>query len=119
MEIERQQARQRLVLAYVGRPAIGGGDRRVEVAVRVVEPGRTLVIEIGQGAGLEDGARSRVDRQDAVGKTGHDLRLALDQIGRVQPGLAASAASPEAIAGDRTAALIPSGRFEQRVDMSL
>jgi hypothetical protein len=54
-EVERQEARQRLPFADVGRPAISGGDRRVEVAVRVVEPGRPLVIEIGQRAGLEVG----------------------------------------------------------------
>ena len=53
--------RQRLLLGDIGRPAIGGGDRGVELAMRVVEPGRALVVGTGQGASFETvGAQSRV-----------------------------------------------------------
>src|SRR5665213_1521817 len=52
-EVEREQARQRLVLGDVGRPAIGRRHGGVEVAVRVGEPGRPLVVKMGQGAGFQ------------------------------------------------------------------
>jgi hypothetical protein len=54
VEIEGEETRQRVFLGNVGRPAIGGGNRGVEVAMRVVEPSRTLVVELGQGAFLQD-----------------------------------------------------------------
>ena len=62
-EVERQEPRQRFLFGHIGRPAIGGGDRGVEIAMRVVEPGRPLVVEVGQGALLED-------RRGFVGLTG-------------------------------------------------
>src|SRR6266576_4912125 len=47
-EIEGEEASERVL------PAIGGGDRSVEVAMRVVEPGGMLVVEIGQRALLQE-----------------------------------------------------------------
>jgi hypothetical protein len=49
-EVERQQPRERFLFGEIGGPAIGGGHRRVEVAMRIVEPGRPRVVKIGQGA---------------------------------------------------------------------
>ena len=56
--------------------------------MRIVEPSRPLVVEIGQGAFLQDRGGLRADRDDAVGKPRHHLRHLLDEIGRVAPGLA-------------------------------
>jgi hypothetical protein len=58
----------RLFLGDTGGPAIGGGDRRIELAMRVIEPDRPLIIEIGQGALPQDRRRPVIDRQDAVRK---------------------------------------------------
>ena len=69
-EIEGQEARERNLLGNVGRPGIGSGDRHVEVAMRVIEPGGPLVVEIGQSALFQDRGALRVFRQDAVGKAG-------------------------------------------------
>jgi hypothetical protein len=52
--VERQEPRQRLFFGEAGGPAIGGGDRGVEVAMRIVEPGRMLVVQIGQDARVQD-----------------------------------------------------------------
>jgi hypothetical protein len=49
-QIEFQQFRQRILFGNVGGPAIGGGDRRIEIAVRVGEPLRARVVEIGERA---------------------------------------------------------------------
>jgi hypothetical protein len=40
VEVEGEEAGERVFLGDVGGPAIGGGDHGVEVAMRVVEPGR-------------------------------------------------------------------------------
>jgi hypothetical protein len=48
-DIESQQPGKRFLFVNVGGLAIGG----VEVAMGVVEPGRALVVKVGQGAGLE------------------------------------------------------------------
>src|SRR6266567_4478085 len=42
--------------------------------MRVFEPGRPLVVEIGQGARFQDRRRPRVHRDDAVGIARHHLR---------------------------------------------
>ena len=42
-EIERQQPRQGILLADIGGPPIGRRDRRIEVAMRIVEPGWPLL----------------------------------------------------------------------------
>ena len=87
-EVERQQPRQRVFLGDILRPAIGGRDRPVEIAMRVVEPRRALVVEIGQRALFEHRGGPGIHRQDAVGIARHDLRHAPHEVGRVQPRLA-------------------------------
>src|SRR5947208_15474412 len=52
-QIERQQLRQRVLLRNVGRPAVGCGDGGIEVAVRIGEPLRALIVEVGERALLE------------------------------------------------------------------
>jgi hypothetical protein len=71
----------------IGGPAVSSGDRGVEIAMRVVEPCRALVIEVGQGALFENRGRFRTDRDNTVGKFRYYFRHALDQIGRVEPRL--------------------------------
>jgi hypothetical protein len=44
LAVELEQPGQRVLLVDVGGPAIGGGDRGIELAMRVVEPGRPLVL---------------------------------------------------------------------------
>lgn len=56
--------------------------------MRVGEPGGSLVVQVGQGTGLEGFFRCGVFRQDAIGITRHDLLLAADQIGWVEPSVA-------------------------------
>jgi hypothetical protein len=99
-QVERQQPRQRVLLAYIVRPAIGRRNRPVEVAMRVVEPRRALVVQIGQCSLLQDRRGPRIDQQDAVGITRHDFRLAPHQIRRVQPRLAQLIEPPRRL-GDR------------------
>ena len=53
LEVERQQALQRVLGRDVLRPAVGGGDGAVERVVGVGEPARALVVEVGQRARLE------------------------------------------------------------------
>lgn len=71
----------------------------------VVELGRPLIVEIGQGAFFEDRGGLRADRDDAVGIAWHDLRHALDEIGRVEPHPAQSIETPRRL-GDRDGARI-------------
>jgi hypothetical protein len=61
------QLRQRVLFGNVGRPAVGLGDRGVEIAMRVGEPLRARAVEIGQRALLQFGGGLLVLRQDAVG----------------------------------------------------
>jgi hypothetical protein len=56
-QIQFEQFRQRVLFGNVGGPAIGGGDRRIEIALRVGEPLRTCVVEVGERALLEFGRR--------------------------------------------------------------
>jgi hypothetical protein len=86
--VELKEPREDLVVRKVGRPAIGGGDGGVELAVGVVEPGGALVVEIGEGALLQDCGGLIVDWYEAVRVPGRHLRHALDEIGRVEPSLA-------------------------------
>jgi len=44
-----------LVVGQIGGPAVGGGDGGVEFLVGQVQPGRTLVVKVGEGALLELG----------------------------------------------------------------
>src|SRR5215207_9190890 len=55
-----------------------------EVAIKIAG----VVVEVGEGAGLQDRGRLGVARQDAVGEAGDDLRHALHEVGRVQPAVA-------------------------------
>src|SRR5271165_3796753 len=91
-QVEIKQARQHLVVGQVGRPAVGGGDGFIEGAMQVVEPdalgGAAHVVEVGEGAGLQDGGRFRIARDDAVRKAGDDLGDAFDQVGGVGPSAA-------------------------------
>ena len=74
-------------IAPIG-PAVGGGDGLVQVAMGMVEPGRALVVEIGERALFQDRGGLVVDGQDAVGIAGHDFGHALHEIGGIEPGLA-------------------------------
>ena len=78
----------------------------------VVEPGRPLVVEIGEGAPLEDRGGLPVDRNDAIGKARHHLRHAFDEIGRVEPRIAQFIEAPRRL-GDRYGARI-AGIFARR-----
>ena len=51
--VEREQALEDLLVGEVGGPAVGGGDRRVQFLVDVVEPGRALVVEVRERALLQ------------------------------------------------------------------
>jgi hypothetical protein len=48
--VQLEQALEHLVVGQVDRPAVGGGDRDIQLLVDVVEPGRVLVVEIGERA---------------------------------------------------------------------
>jgi hypothetical protein len=67
LQVERQQALQRVVGRDVFRPAVGGGDGSVEGVVRVGQPARALVVEVGQRALFELDRRLDGPRQNAVG----------------------------------------------------
>jgi hypothetical protein len=49
-QVQRQQLFQDLLIAQIGRPAVGGKDGGIQFFVRQVEPGGTGVVEVGQGA---------------------------------------------------------------------
>jgi hypothetical protein len=53
LKIEREQAGEGLLGRNVLGPAVSGGDGAVEGVMRVGEPTRALVVEIGEGALLE------------------------------------------------------------------
>jgi len=53
LQIYRKQPLQYLLIAEVMRPAIGIADGRIQLPVRQIKPGRSLVVEIGQRALLE------------------------------------------------------------------
>ena len=68
-QIQRQQSPEDFVIWQLGgviSPAVGGGDGFVEFLVREIEPGRTLVVEVGQRALLEVG-HGRVWRRGVWG----------------------------------------------------
>jgi hypothetical protein len=71
--------------------------------MRVVKPGRALVIEIGQRSLLQDCGGLRIFRQHTVRKSGHNLGNTLDEIGWVQPILTQFVQTPRRI-GDRDGA---------------
>ena len=52
-EIEFEECGEEFVVGHGRRPAVGGEDGVVELAVDVVEPGGALVVEIGEGAFFE------------------------------------------------------------------
>ena len=94
LEVEGEQARQRLLGRDVLRPAVGGGDGAVEFVMRVGEPARTLVVEIGQRALFELDGRLGALWQDAVGVAARRLARRggrrdfgddVDEIGRIEP----------------------------------
>ena len=55
LQVQRQQPLQDLLVAQVVRPAVGVEDRLVQLPVGQVQPGRALVVEVGQGALLQLG----------------------------------------------------------------
>lgn len=67
LQVERQQAGDDLFVTEIVRPAVGGEDGLVQRPVGQVEPGRALVVQVGQGALFE---------------------LGFGQAGRVEPGVA-------------------------------
>lgn len=60
-EIEIEKSFQNLVVGKIGRPAIGGGDRRIEIGMGVGEPRRAGVVEIGQRPLIEFGTRGETE----------------------------------------------------------
>jgi hypothetical protein len=52
-EVERELPFQDFVVGEVVGPAVGVEDGVVELAVGVLEPGGVLVVEVGQGVGVE------------------------------------------------------------------
>jgi hypothetical protein len=91
--IEAEQARQDFIVreqpgAPVVAPAVSLGHGFIERGMGVCQPLRARVVEVGEGALLDLLRRLLVPGQDAIGIAGYDLRLADDEIGRVQPGLA-------------------------------
>jgi hypothetical protein len=46
--IQRQQPAQYFVIAQVGGPAVSGGNRFIENAMGMIQPSRTLIVEMGQ-----------------------------------------------------------------------
>jgi hypothetical protein len=50
LQIERQQFFKDLLIAQIGRPAVGGKDGGVQFFVGQVEPGGAGVVEVGEGA---------------------------------------------------------------------
>ena len=71
-QIERQQPRQDLLVGERRGPAVGGEDRGVELAMRVVEPRGPRVVEVGE--------RALPRRPDRSSET--------CQVGRVEPRVA-------------------------------
>ncbi len=55
LQIQRQQPLQHLLIGEIMRPAVGVEDGRIQLPVRQVEPGWSLVVEVGQRALLEFG----------------------------------------------------------------
>jgi len=54
-EVEGEEALQDLGVGEVGGPAVGGEDGGVEGGVGVVEPGGSLVVQVGEGPLVEFG----------------------------------------------------------------
>ena len=88
--IELEQAREDFVVgerarAPVVAPAVGFGHRFIQRLVGVVEPCGTGVVEVGQGARLEDLGGGLVLRQQAVWVAGDHLGNPVHEVGGVQP----------------------------------
>ena len=87
LQIQRQQPREDHLVGHlraVVLPAIGRRDCHVQGLVRVVEPGGALVVEIGQGPGLEVLLPAWL-RDYPVGEVRGNLRHPLHQFSRVEP----------------------------------
>ena len=61
LQIEFEQARQNITVRVIKDPAVRGDDCGVEVSVSVGEPGRAIVVELGQGP-LREIGRIRAGR---------------------------------------------------------
>ena len=92
-QIQRQQAAEDFFVGGFGGvvgPAVGGGDGLVELLVREIEPGRALVVEVGQRALLEIGLMAGLGDR-ALGEAGFLLFRRdhpIDPLGRIEPVLA-------------------------------
>ncbi len=53
LQVQFQQPRQNFIIAQIGRAAISGEDRLVQLAMRVLQPRWILIVEIGQRALLQ------------------------------------------------------------------
>ena len=94
-------------------PSIGRRYGGVEGLVRVVEPGRTGVVQVGEGPLLQLGLMPRFG-DDPIGVAGDDLRDPFHPRGRVQPGFAQCV---QAVGGgsNREGRPAPAGRHGGRI----
>lgn len=97
LQIQGEQAGERVLGRNVLGPTVGGGDGAVERVVGVGEPTRALIVEIGQGALLELDRRLDGLGQNTVGIAPRRLagsggrrnfRHDVDETGRIEPGAA-------------------------------
>ena len=48
LQVEREQVLEHLFIREVGRPSVGRQDYPIELGLGVIEPRRTLVVEVGE-----------------------------------------------------------------------
>ena len=103
LAVEHQQLAQGVVVADVGRPAVGGRDGGVERRMRVHEPLRSVVVEVRQRA-LPERLRSvLVSGHGTPRVTGSRLVHPVDPLGRIEPPVARLDETPGGIGdGDRS-----------------
>jgi hypothetical protein len=80
LKVQGEEPLQKLFVAQIGRPAVGGGDGGVEFLVGEVKPGGALVVEVREGARFQLGG--------AIGVTGFEAGLTTDghRYGGAKPG---------------------------------
>ena len=72
LQIQCQKPFQNRFVGKVGGPAVGGGDGGIKPGVAVGQPGRTGVVELGQGALLQAGGAGGVTRDETGVADGAD-----------------------------------------------